>query len=77
MLERRTTRRELVKSADRSEKVRTYNYAQTRVTDHRLGLSHMNLEAVLEGDGLHVFIDALKKDHDESQLEAMLEATGS
>ncbi|KAI6129277.1 hypothetical protein EDD16DRAFT_1471345, partial [Pisolithus croceorrhizus] len=65
--ERRETRRSLVRSADRSEKIRTYNYAQARffpqslqrdrVTDHRIGLSLMNLQSVMEGDGIQEFLD--------------------
>ncbi|KAF9465849.1 hypothetical protein BDZ94DRAFT_1319841 [Collybia nuda] len=70
--ERRATRQNLVRGADRSEKIRTYNYAQERVTDHRIGLSLMNLSSVMEGDGLHEFLEALKKDHDETILEDML-----
>ncbi|KAJ7219419.1 hypothetical protein GGX14DRAFT_436122 [Mycena pura] len=73
MEERRASRRNLVKSADRSDKIRTYNYAQERVTDHRIGLSLMNLTSVMEGDGLQVFLTALQKDHEESQLEDMLQ----
>ncbi|KAF8511625.1 hypothetical protein BU17DRAFT_54534 [Hysterangium stoloniferum] len=72
--ERRATRRNLVRTADRSEKIRTYNYAQDRVTDHRIGLTMMNLTSVMEGDGLQVFIDALKKNHYENSMEDMLEA---
>jgi len=73
MAERRATRRNLVRGADRSEKIRTYNYAQDRVTDHRIGLSLMNLTSVMEGDGLQVFIDAVKKNHEESIMEEMLD----
>ena len=90
MAERRATRRNLVRGADRSEKIRTYNYAQVsspfffwnlatsyhdqdRVTDHRIGLSLMNLTSVMEGDGLQVFIDAVKKNHEESVMEEMLD----
>jgi len=70
---RRAERRDLVKTADRSAKIRTYNYAQERVTDHRLGLSLMNLTAVMEEDGLQEFIDAMKKDHDENTMEEMIQ----
>ncbi|KAF7338172.1 RF-PROK-I domain-containing protein [Mycena venus] len=72
MEERRASRRNLVKSADRSDKIRTYNYAQERVTDHRIGLSLMNLSSVMEGDGLQDFVAALQRDHEESQMEDML-----
>ncbi|KAJ7087894.1 hypothetical protein C8R44DRAFT_820088 [Mycena epipterygia] len=69
---RRASRRNLVKSADRSDKIRTYNYAQERVTDHRIGLSLMNLTSVMEGDGLQDFLAAIQRDHEESQMEEML-----
>ena len=51
-------RRAQVGTAERSEKVRTYNFLQDRVTDHRVGVSRHNLPAILEGD-LDPFIDAL------------------
>lgn len=52
-------RRAQVGSGDRSEKIRTYNYPQNRVTDHRVGLSLHKLETILDGD-LDEFVDALK-----------------
>ncbi|KAJ7709729.1 hypothetical protein B0H17DRAFT_915985 [Mycena rosella] len=73
MEERRASRRNLVKSADRSDKIRTYNYAQERVTDHRIGLSLRNLTSVMEADGLQEFVSAIKRDHEESQMEDMLQ----
>ena len=51
-------RRSQVGSAERSEKVRTYNYLQDRVTDHRVDVTRHNLPAILEGD-LDPFINAL------------------
>lgn len=72
MAERRDTRRNLVSGADRGDKVRTYNFAQERVTDHRIGLTLMNLTSVLEGPGLHDVIDALKKHHEETLMEEQL-----
>jgi peptide chain release factor 1 len=51
-------RRSQVGSGDRSEKIRTYNFPQSRVTDHRVGLTLHNLEGVLEGD-LDTIIDAV------------------
>jgi peptide chain release factor 1 len=48
--ERASERREQVGSGERSEKIRTYNYAQNRVTDHRAGVTLHKLEVILEGD---------------------------
>ncbi|MFZ1529420.1 MAG: peptide chain release factor 1 [Ferruginibacter sp.] len=52
-------RKSLVSTGDRSAKIRTYNFPQGRVTDHRIGLTVYNLDAVLNGD-LQEFIDALQ-----------------
>lgn len=52
-------RRSLVRSGDRSEKIRTYNYPQSRVTDHRIGYTVYNLPAVMNGD-LDDFIEQLR-----------------
>jgi peptide chain release factor 1 len=51
-------RRSQVGTGERSEKIRTYNYPQNRVTDHRVGISSYNLPAVMAGD-LDLFIDEL------------------
>jgi len=52
-------RRGMVRSGDRSEKIRTYNFPQSRVTDHRIGLTLYRLEEVMLGD-IDVIIDALQ-----------------
>jgi peptide chain release factor 1 len=52
-------RRAMVGTGDRSAKIRTYNFPQSRVTDHRIGLSVHNLSAVMDGD-LDQIIDALR-----------------
>lgn len=52
-------RKSLVSSGDRSAKIRTYNYPQGRITDHRIGLTVYNLDAVMHGD-IQEFIDALQ-----------------
>jgi len=49
----------MVTSGDRSAKIRTYNYAQGRVTDHRIGLSLYDLPNIMNGD-IHKIIDELK-----------------
>ena len=54
-------RKEQVGSGDRSEKIRTYNFPDHRVTDHRIGLTIYNLEAVMEG-AMGSFVDALFED---------------
>jgi len=61
-------RKTQVGSGDRSEKIRTYNYPQNRVTDHRYGLTLYNLEDVLNGD-LDQLIEEAKKASYQLQLE--------
>ena len=62
-------RRSQVGSGERSEKIRTYNFPQSRVTDHRVGLSSHNLPAVLDGD-LDGFIDELSTRDEAERLQA-------
>ncbi len=62
-------RRAMVSSGDRSAKIRTYNFPQSRVTDHRIGLTLNRLDAILEGD-LNEIITALKKSEQEKKLES-------
>ncbi|NQY83135.1 MAG: peptide chain release factor 1 [Alphaproteobacteria bacterium] len=57
--ERSEARRVQIGSGDRSERIRTYNFPQTRVTDHRIGLSLHKLPSILEGEGLNELINAL------------------
>jgi peptide chain release factor 1 len=52
-------RKQMVKSGDRSDKIRTYNFPQNRLTDHRIGLTLYNLSDIMEGD-LDEIIDKLK-----------------
>jgi peptide chain release factor 1 len=54
-------RRSQIGTADRSEKIRTYNFPQNRVTDHRVNLTIQNLPAIMEGD-LDQMIEALMTD---------------
>lgn len=64
------TRRQLVGSGDRSERIRTYNFPQGRITDHRINLTLYRLERVLEGD-LDEVIDALIAEDQTEQLAAL------
>jgi len=66
-------RRSQVGTGERSEKIRTYNFPQNRVTDHRVGLSLHQLPSVLDGD-LDPFVDALTEQEQAQRLEAMGEA---
>ena len=65
-----TARRNLVGSGDRSERIRTYNFPQGRVTDHRISLTLYRLEAILSGD-LKEVIEPLAAEHQADQLAAM------
>jgi peptide chain release factor 1 len=62
-------RRTLVGSGDRSEKIRTYNFPQNRVTDHRIGLTVHQLNEVMEGK-LQPFVDALVSHYQAEKLKA-------
>src|SRR6266487_5641 len=62
-------RRSQVRSLDRSERVRTYNFHQDRVTDHRIGFTVGDLHGVLEGKGLDRIIDELAARDRQAQLE--------
>ena len=65
--EQASQRKELVGSGDRSQRIRTYNYPQGRVTDHRINLTLYKLSEVMEGD-LQVFIDPLILEQQTNQL---------
>ena len=68
--DRATTRRSLVGSGDRSERIRTYNFPQGRITDHRINLTLYQLSEVLEGT-LDPLIDPLVSEHQAAQLAAL------
>src|SRR5574343_1387620 len=66
------TRKSLIGSGDRSERIRTYNYPQGRMTDHRINLTLYKLDAIMQGD-LDELINALVAEHQAEQLAAMSE----
>lgn len=68
--EQASTRRDLVGSGDRSERIRTYNYPQSRVTDHRINLTLYQLEDIMDG-GLSPLVDALIQEYHADQLAAL------
>jgi peptide chain release factor 1 len=68
--EQADTRRNLVGSGDRSERIRTYNYPQGRVTDHRINLTLYKLDEVMEG-GLGEVVEPLRHEHQADLLAAM------
>ena len=66
--ERSAERKGQVGSGDRSERIRTYNFPQGRVTDHRINLTLYKLPQVIAGDALGELIDALTTEHQAAQL---------
>ena len=66
------TRRNLLGSGDRSDRIRTYNYPQGRVSDHRINLTIYRLNEVMEGD-LQSLIDPVVQEHQADQLAALAE----
>ena len=68
-----STRKNLIGSGDRSERIRTYNFPQGRVTDHRINLTLYRIDAIMDGD-LDDVIDALSAEHQAGLLGALCEA---
>jgi peptide chain release factor 1 len=66
-------RKAMVGSGDRSERIRTYNYPQGRVTDHRIGLTLHKLPEIVAGPGLAELIDALIAEDEAKRLAALAE----
>ena len=65
-------RRNLVGSGDRSERIRTYNFPQGRMTDHRINLTLYKLDAIMQGD-LDELLDSLLREH---QADLMASVSG-
>ena len=66
------TRKSLVGSGDRSERIRTYNFPQGRVTDHRINLTLYKMDAIMDDD-IGELTGALMAEHQAEQLAAMAE----
>jgi len=67
-----STRKSLVGSGDRSERIRTYNFPQGRITDHRINLTLYKIDAIMDGD-LDELVGALSAEHQAEQLAALSE----
>ena len=63
-------RRQLVGSGERNERIRTYNFPQGRVTDHRIGLTLYKIDAIVDGD-LNEIIDALTMEDQSQKLKEL------
>ena len=69
--ERADSRKSQVGSGDRSERIRTYNFPQSRVTDHRINLTLHSLDAVMAGDGLGEVVNALLREDQAQRLASL------
>jgi len=69
-LKEAATRKGLIGSGDRSDRIRTYNFPQGRLTDHRINLTLYKLSQIMEGD-LHEVLDGLRQARESEQLEAL------
>jgi peptide chain release factor 1 len=65
-----STRKSLIGSGDRSERIRTYNFPQGRITDHRINLTLYRIEAIMDGD-LDELVERLAAEHQAEQLAAL------
>jgi peptide chain release factor 1 len=63
-------RKSLIGSGDRSERIRTYNFPQGRVTDHRINLTLYKIDAIMDGE-LDELIAALSQEHQAEMLAAL------
>ncbi len=74
---RAAERKDQIGSGDRSQRIRTYNFPQGRVTDHRVNVTLYNLPQIMEGEGLDTIIDALITERQSSQLAADVVGTNA
>ena len=69
--ERAEARRSQIGSGDRSERIRTYNYPQGRITDHRINLTLYKLDKVLSGEALDELVDVLTAEDEAARLATL------
>ena len=74
--DRASARKEQVGSGDRSQRIRTYNFPQGRVTDHRINVTLHKIDAVLDGSALDELVDALTTDHQATLMAEMATQDG-
>jgi peptide chain release factor 1 len=67
-----STRKSLIGSGDRSERIRTYNFPQGRVTDHRINLTLYKIDRIMDGE-IDEIVDALAAEYQEEQLASLTE----
>jgi peptide chain release factor 1 len=68
-----SARKLMIGSGDRSERIRTYNFPQGRITDHRINLTLYKIDAIMDGD-INELTDALISEHQAELLSAMADA---
>ena len=69
----RNARKDQVSTTDRSDKIRTYNYPQNRITDHRCGFTLYDIEGVMKGERLDDVIDAMDAFSSEQKAKQLLQ----
>ncbi len=69
--ERAADRRDQIGSGDRSERIRTYNFPQGRVTDHRINMTLYKIDKIIIGEGLDEIINGLTTEDEAARLAAM------
>jgi peptide chain release factor 1 len=70
-------RKSLIGTGDRSERVRTYNFGENRITDHRVGLTVHGIQDMLAGLKLDTFTEKLREQDEKDRIMAMLESANS